>query len=166
MRRLPNGSVYIINSPVFIEIILILFSGAMFASGWVQLQHSPPRYFAGIALGLGGLIAVAGMLAQQKRTYLFDPSVKRLTWTRRGFFKSASGSMPFTDISEVRIETLSDNDGVTYRAALVTPAGSLPLSNAYVGNQKKVAEFAASIIALIGRDPTQPINVVDQFGQT
>jgi hypothetical protein len=166
MRRLANGSVYIVNSPVFIEIFLILFAGAMFASGWVHFQHSPPKYFASIALGLGGLLAVAGMLAQQKRTYLFDPSVKRLTWTRRGLFKSSAGSMPFSDISDVRIETLSDNDGVTYRAALVTPAGSLPLSNAYVGNQKKVAEFATSIIALIGRDPTQPINVVDQSGRT
>jgi hypothetical protein len=42
----------------------------------------------------------------------------------------------------------------------------MPLSNAYVGNEKKVAEFAASIIALIGRDPKQPINIVDRFGRT
>jgi|GEM_PF-6678695 len=113
----------------------------LFAATWFELQPHPPKYFPAIALGLGALLVLAGILAQQKRTYLFDTSLQRLKWTCSGLFKS--GAMPFSDIVEVRLESLSDSDGgQTYRAALVTPAGLMPLSNAYTGNKQKVAEFA------------------------
>jgi hypothetical protein len=152
MRRFPNGSVLIVNSPVFIEAVLVLIAAGLFAATWFELQQHPPKYFPAIALGLGALLVLAGILAQQKRTYLFDPSLQRLKWTCRGLFKNSGGAMPFSDISEVRLESLSDTDGgETYRASLVTPVGLLPLSNAYTGNKKKVAEFAASITQLIGR---------------
>jgi hypothetical protein len=153
MKRLPNGSVLIVNSPVFIEVVLVLFAAALFAAAWFQLQQHPPKYFPAVALLIGALLLVAGMLAQQQRTYLFDPSLQRLKWTCRSLFKNSSGAMPFSDISEVRLESMSDSDGGdTYRAALVTPAGLMPLSNSYTGNRKKVAEFAASVSQVIGRE--------------
>jgi hypothetical protein len=154
MQRLPNGSVLIVNSPAFIEIVLMLVAVALCFGIWLELQHNPPKYFPAIALGLGALLLVAGVLAQQKRTYLFDPSLQRLKWTCSGLFKSSSGAMPFTDISEVRLESMYDDDGgESYRATLVTPVGLMPLSNAYIGNKKQVADFAASITQLIGREP-------------
>ena len=111
MKRFANGSVLIVNSPVFVEIVLALFAAALLASAWFELQHYQPKYVPAIALGLGATLVVAGILAQQKRTYLFDPSLQRLKWTCTGLFKNTSGAMPFTDISDVRLESVSDTDG-------------------------------------------------------
>jgi hypothetical protein len=62
--------------------------------------------------------------------------------------------MSFSDISEVRLESMYDDDGgESYRATLVTPLGLMPLSNAYIGHKQQVAEFAASVTQLIGHEP-------------
>ena len=74
---------------------------------------------------LSGLFAIAFTYHEQ---YVFDLTARELAWRRRTLFKATTGLVPFDQIRYAFTQRNYDSDGDTFRVALKTDAGPLPLS--------------------------------------
>ena len=150
MRRFPNGSVLYDDSPWFLEIALLVFAAALGVAGWRLLSEHPPAYLMAGLLFIFVAICVVGMLFQQHRTFYFDPSIATMRWRSRGLFGSSAGEVAFKDL-KVAVDESAAGEAPTYRVMLTTPAGAMPLTQAYVGDLHGIEQRAAEIRALLGQ---------------
>jgi hypothetical protein len=150
MKRFPDGSVLYDDSPWFLEIGLLVFAVGLAAASWRLLSEAHPAYLMAGLLSIFVVICIAGMLVQQHRTFLFDPSIATMHWSARGLFRQSSGEVAFKDII-VGVDAFNGDRAVTYRVMLTTPAGSMPLYQAYVGDRRRVEQQAADLRVLLGQ---------------
>jgi hypothetical protein len=150
MKRFPDGSVLYEDSPWFLEIALFGFAGALGAAIWRILTQHPPEYVMAVLLSIFVAICILGMLVQQYRTFLFDPSVATMRWTARGLFGRSSGEVAYKDI-QVGVDTSAAGQTPTYRVMLTTPTGSMPLVQGYVSDRTGVEKKAEELRALLGQ---------------
>ena len=141
------GREYFVDSPVFIDIVLVLCAIDFGSVAWLKLQQVPPSDVAALLLAAAAVLCIA---AQRRRTFLFDASTQTLTWTSRGLREKMSGT---ADFKEVRI-TLDPSTGegqTQYRIIAGTPDGSWPLCTGYNANQTRVQVQATRLRALLGQ---------------
>jgi len=144
------GREYFVDSPVFIDIVLVLCAIGFASVAWLKWQQVPPSYVAASLLAAAAVLCLYCITAQKRRTFLFDASTRTLTWTSRGLRENAAGT---TDFKDVRI-TLDPSTGegqTQYRVMVSTPNGSWPLSNGYDANQSRVEAQATRLRAMLGQ---------------
>lgn len=99
------------------------------------------------------LIAVG--LMNEFTTFHFNIGERTLYWKRAGLFGRKKGSLPFSDIRKVIIETSSQRLTTTYRLAIAAGDGSIPMTRYFNGGEryKKELESIAELIdGALGRD--------------
>ena len=93
MKVNPNGVGVenYVDSPVFIEIVLALAAITFGSIAWLELRKPHGSVLVSLALAASALLCIVGMLAQKRRTFLFDASARTLTWASRGLRERAAG---------------------------------------------------------------------------
>lgn len=76
--------------------------------------------------------AIGALVWMRKATVTFDTAERSVRWRRMRFFRSASGTVPFSEIAGIGTETSSGHGGSTlYRLTLLTGHGPIPFTDTY-----------------------------------
>lgn len=146
VARKTNQELVILDSSIWISIFLLCVSA--FVTYRLYLQSNQR------GLLVDGVFLLFILLFWRKEVVIFDASRQQVTWTRRRLFKVATGTIPFTDVTGVGMETNSAKNGVlVYRLAILTPRGSVPLADNYAGDQQKYEKLKQEILHFLNLDP-------------
>jgi len=121
-------------------------------SGWRRL------------LAIGALLCFCGgVVFTQRSVFHFDPAARRVVWRRTGLFTRKGGEIPFEQIRCALVQTLdSGGDGPSYRAALMTDAGEVPLTDAYCGNitpSEQARDAINAVLAVLAPPDASPDDI-------
>jgi hypothetical protein len=112
-----------------------------------------------------GVFLLIALFCLRKKTFVFDARQRIVRWQGIRVLKLYSGSMPFSDITEIETETMPSPHGQTlYRLTLITAQGSTPLSDNYGGGGQWLQKIRQTIAAFIKQDdpslasPSSPPN--------
>lgn len=121
------------DRPIVLPAILAV-SSLVFAFG---LASQIPALLAGekeaIGMVLGLLFCAFGaVLLFRRDRFVFDSAHRRLRWSKWSLARASSGTVDFADILDVTMESIGANEGGgTYRVALRTRDGTVPLTETY-----------------------------------
>jgi len=143
--RKTNQELMILDSSIWISVFLFWVS--LFVAYRVMLQHNAR------SLLVDGVFLLFILLFWRKEVVVFDAARQQVTWTRRRIFKVATGTIPFSDITGIGMETsTADNNVLLYRLAILTTQGSVPMADSYAGDQKKYEKLKEEILDFLKLD--------------
>ena len=145
ITRKTNQELVILDSSIWISVFLLCASA--FVTYRLILENNQR------GLLLDGIFLLFIVLFWRKEVVVFDVARQQATWTRRRLFKVATGSIPFSDINGIGIETTSSGNAPTYRLSIITSLGSIPMSDSYAGGQQKYEELRQEIVDFLKLDP-------------
>lgn len=124
VQRNPETELVVQNSTLWLSAVFgvmgLILLAAAFSSGDKRL--------AGPALVMG----VFAVLCLSKYTFVFDSTQRMVRWQTLRFGKRGAGSMPFDEVKDVVLQSEPGKSGrPTYRLAMLTANGSIPLSSGY-----------------------------------
>ena len=108
-------------------------------------------YFVVVQGDRRALVAMAVTLAlalvwARRSTFTFNAATQRIDYTRLRWLRTASGTIPFSDVQAIDVQTMSGENGtMIYRLALATREGAVPMSDEYSGGQKHVESLRDTI---------------------
>lgn len=142
VTRKTNQEMVILDSSIWISVFLLCVSA--FAAYRLSIQHNTRGFWS-----LGFMLLFI-LLFWRKEVVVFDAARQQATWTRRRIFKVATGTIPFSEISGITIEvTSAKNNVLVYRLAILTPQGSVPMSDNYAGDQQKYEKLKKEIFDFV-----------------
>ena len=96
------------------------------------------------------VMAGFAILCLSKYTFVFDSTQRTVRWQTLRFGKRGTGSMPFDDVKDVVLESAPTSSGrPTYRLAMLTEKGSIPLSSGYGDTSDRCLALQAQILQLL-----------------
>lgn len=128
-----NDAIVFEDRPIVLPAILAAAS-LVFAIGLVS--HVPAllsgeKEAIGMVLGLL-LCAFGAVLLFRRDRFVFDGSQRRLRWSKWSLARASSGTVDFSEILDVTMESIGGNEGgSTYRVALRIKDGTVPLTETY-----------------------------------
>lgn len=155
--RKTNQDLVFVDSTIWLAVLLLGFS--VFAA-----------YRSYIAGSRGGFVAVAFLLLcsflfWRKEIVTFDAGRQQAEWTRRRAFKVASGTVPFSGITGIGMESTTASHGeLAYRLTILTQDKPVPMSDVYSGNQKHYEAIRQEILVFLKLD-SGTANSVEGAGQ-
>jgi hypothetical protein len=151
VTRKTNQELVILDSSIWISVFLLCVS--LFVAYRVMLQHNPR------SLLLDGLFLIFILLFWRKEVIVFDAAAQKVTWTRRRLFKVATGSIPFSDITGIGMETsTATNNVLVYRLTILTAQGSVPMADNYGCDQQKYEKLRIEILDFLKLDSNENRN--------
>lgn len=162
----PNGMLIVTSTSRFFD-WLLLFGAALCTvptirealHGSFNLNESAPL--------IGAAFFLLGFLVTYERTrFEFEPGLGLVRWSRIRTFATQHGSLPFTRVKSVILQTSLGSDAVSpsCRVTLVTDQGELPLTIAYSGGmQVEYEAIAAKIRTLLSLNPSSSDIVMDSI---
>lgn len=124
-------------SAVFVVLGLIMV-GAAFSSGDKRL------FRPAVAM------AVFAVLSLSKYTVVFDATQRMVRWKIMRFGRGRAGSMPFDAVKDVVLQSEPGRSGrPTYRLAILTAEGPMPLSSGYGGTSDRCLATQSQILQLL-----------------
>ena len=154
----PDGSLVIRVNPALLQAILVCLGAAVVAAVALQEPRDDTRMCLGV---LGSLVPFLGAALLERVRFEFDIAQRRLRWRRQSLFRSLSGELPFSEISDVVLRVRRERDSdrplasevPAYRIALVTSAGDLRVSDRMYADEKEQSAIADAIRAALGKPP-------------
>jgi hypothetical protein len=139
--------------------ISVLCAGVALGLILFGIAKAQPNTFLGAALFL-----LFGIIGARNTTFTFDSVRRVVNWSGYKPFKRASGTIPFDDVSDIVVEATSGgSDATTYRLALITSQGNVPMAYAYTSSKDGYAELRSQILGFIrpglaGAPPDTDVN--------
>jgi hypothetical protein len=161
ITRQDNSALVIVDFPWLMG--LILFPGGLallYAAVSAAVRHRGIGQTLGFAGG-GLLALLLGAVLVKRAVFEFDLVRRELTWRRSGIFGQRSGAVPFDRIRRAVVQSMSSSDGTTYRVALLTEDGDLPVTDAYSSgerNKKRISETINRALNLEQADPQEAMD--------
>lgn len=152
LKDLPDGSLLFQDRPV----VLPLFFAGVAVFFMVRLGRELPALLRGETEALFGLLLIAflglcGLLLFRRDRFHFDPASQRLRWRKWSLLRRRRGELAFGQITAVTLESSNLGEGGTsYRVALQTDQGALPLTETYSGDQERWAPTVARLSQFLG----------------
>jgi hypothetical protein len=104
------------------------------------------------------LFGFGAFLTWRADRFIFEPQSRRVNWIRAIRWREEKGSLPFSDISGVRLEMTARKNSGLWRIVLDTPAGPMPLVPSFSGSRQSWEPIANKIRDAIGlRDAVDPL---------
>jgi hypothetical protein len=160
----PGDKLVVTSSSFFFDWLLLLgaalctvptIRGALHGS--FNLHESTP--LIGTAFFLLGLLVTF-----ERSRFEFDPALSCVRWSHTRTFARESGTIPFTRVQSVILQTSLGSSAVnpSYRVALITDRGELPLTTAYMaGFSKEYEAIASRIRTVLSMSPSASDIVLD-----
>ena len=157
--RKTNQDLVFVDSTIWLAILLLGLS--VFAAYRSYIQGSRAGFIA------VGFLLLCGFLFWRKEIVTFDAGGQQAEWTRRRAFSVASGTVPFSEITGIGMETTSGSRGeLAYRLTILTRDKPVPMSDVYNGNRSHYESIRQEILAFLHLDsePAKSVQGDDQFG--
>ena len=165
IRRAPDGSLEIFESPIVARIAMLV--GAV-AIPWAVMTSRPPSSGHRLDIMLGfvaGAFMLLGALLVETRRFRFDRAEQRLHWQRSRLIGKRAGTLAFSEIRSAVAQPRMEDDNprtrrLSYRPVLLTREGEIVLSNTSSLNVKDYETLLSQIREVIGltdAGPTDPI---------
>jgi len=107
-----------------------------------------------IGAGIATLLFFFGGAVFTKRSvFEFDLVHRQLRWKRSGLFSRQHGLVPFDQIRTATVQSLS-GDTPTYRVAMLTQDGEIPLTDAYSAGIEPAERIRTAINSVLNVAPT------------
>lgn len=126
---------------------LILRESTLWISILLALAALPLFYASTLPGKRGNLIlaiffAVGALVWLRQATVAFDAAERAVRWRRMRFFRSASGTVPFSEITGIGTDSSSGSGGSTlYRLTLLTGQAVIPFTDAYSVGRDRCASL-------------------------
>ena len=145
ITRRTNQELVVVDGMIWISVILLAFAGFM---GVQAVAHGVPKWW--ILVGFLGLFA---FVSWRRETVTFDSAAQQVQWTRRRAFSVASGTVPFSEMRGIGMDSMTDNHGVlTYRLTILTSGDPVPMSDVYGGGQAHYESLRNQILEYLHMD--------------
>ncbi|MGD1080089.1 MAG: hypothetical protein ABR881_17325 [Candidatus Sulfotelmatobacter sp.] len=142
VQRSTNGMVVVQNSTLWLSAVFgvlgLIMVGAAFSSGDKRL------FRPAVAM------AVFAVLSLSKYTVVFDATQRMVRWKIMRFGRRRAGSMPFDSVKDVVLQSEPGKSGrPTYRLAMLTAEGPMPLSSGYGDTSDRCLALQSQILQLL-----------------
>jgi hypothetical protein len=95
-------------------------------------------------------MAVFAVLSLSKYTVVFDATQRMVRWKIMRFGRRRAGSMPFDSVKDVVLQSEPGKSGrPTYRLAMLTAEGPMPLSSGYGDTSDRCLALQSQILQLL-----------------
>lgn len=129
------------DSMTWLSVFFALVSSPLI---YAALAHGAKTLFA------AGIFLLIALFCLRRTTFVFDARQRIVRWQGIRVLKVFSGSIPFSEITEVGIETMPSAHGqALYRLTLITPRRSTPMSDSYGGSSQWVEKIREAIVAFL-----------------
>ena len=159
MREIRHSDVIVLEDRPIVLPAILAAASLVFAVG---LTSHVPALLAGekeaIGIVLGCLLCAFGaVLLFRRDRFVFDGSRRRVRWSKWSLARASSGEVDFADILDVTLESTSGAEGGgSYRVALRTSSGTVPLTETYSGHADDWGPTADRIREIIGLGGERP----------
>ena len=142
ISRKTNQELVVLDSSIWVSVLLLCAGGA---TAYASMMQGKPK-----GLWITGFFALFAFLFWRKEVVTFDSGRQQAAWWRRRAFKSASGTVAFSEITGVGMEVSAagGNNAMTYRLTILTKDQRIGMSDVYSGDRmhyeelkKEIAEF-------------------------
>lgn len=145
ISRKTNQELVVVDGMIWISVVLLCAAG--FVAFQALAQGMPKGWFV---VGLLGLFA---FISWRRETVTFDAAGQQVQWVRRRAFSVASGTIPFSEMRGIGMDSMTDNHGVlTYRLTILTSDKPVPMSDAYGGGQAHYESLRKQILEFLHID--------------
>ncbi len=156
ITKTDSNNLIITDAPLYPGIVFLPASVFAFYKLIERLCKSmdPDRELFGILAGVVIPLLVVGFM-NEFTTFHFKIGERALSWKRAGIFGRKGGTVLFSNIRKVVIETSHQRFTTTYRLAITTNDGGIPMTRYYKAGEryKKELESIAELIgSAVGRD--------------
>ncbi len=132
------------DSMTWLSVFFALVSSPLLYAAFV---HGAKTQFA------AGIFLLIALFCLRRTTFVFDARQRIVRWHGIRVLKVYSGSMPFSEITEIGTETMPSPHGQPlYRLTLITQQGRTPLSDNYGGGGQRVDKIRETIATFIKLD--------------
>ena len=134
MRETRHDNLIVFEDRPIVLPAVLANASVVFAVG---LTSRVPALLAGdkeaIGMVLGLLLCAFGaVLLFRRDRFVFDESHRQLRWSKWSLARASAGAVDFSDILDVTMESIGGSEGGgTYRVALRTKTGTVPLTETY-----------------------------------
>lgn len=143
--RKTNQAVVFVDSTIWLAILLSAFS--LFGAYRSYVQDVRGGFLA------VGFLLLCAFLFWRKEIVTFDRGREEVEWTRRRAFKVVSGTIPFSEITGIGMETTTASRGeLAYRLTILTHEKPVAMSDVYSGNQGHYESIRQEILAFLHPD--------------
>lgn len=147
ITRRTNQELVVVDGMIWLSIVFVCVAGFM---GFQAVAQREPKFW--ISVGLLGLFA---FISWRRESVTFDAAEQQVQWSRRRAFSVASGTVPFSDMRGIILDSMTDNHGVlTYRLTIMTTGEPVPMSDAYGGGQAHYEGLRKQILEFLHMDKT------------
>jgi|SRR5579862_1545139 len=141
VQRNTEGVLVVQNSTVWLSVVCgVIIAGliyAAFSSGDNRLFR--PALFLGLFF----------VVFLSKYKFVFDPAQRMVRWHIMRFGWRRTGSLPFDAVKDVVLQSEPGKGRPTYRLALLTAEGAMPLSSGFGGTSDRCLATQSQILQLL-----------------
>jgi hypothetical protein len=87
----------------------------------------------------------------RRSTFTFNEATRTIRWRQFRYFNVATGEIPFSSVQDIALEATTSAIGnvMTYRLALVTPQGRVPMSDSHSGRHDRISKLRDKLLAFV-----------------
>ena len=161
VTRQDSSALVIVDFPWLLG--LIVFPGGLalvYAAVSAAVEHRGIGQILGFSGG-GLLTLLVGAVFVKRAVFEFDLVRRELAWRRSGVFGQRGGVVPFDRIRRAVVQSMNSSDGTTYRVALLTEDGDLPITDAYSTGEAKKQRISETINRALNVEQVDPQTAMD-----
>ena len=153
IERHENGNIEV-NISFVVMSYLALFSAFCCLIGityfWVfEELHIFSIQIIGLVLA-GVTLGIAGVIIYESSSFVFDSEKGELHWTKKKYFRSKKGIIPFHDIQEIKIDR-PEKDSKEMLINILTSKKTISLSDSYmISTNYDVEELVGDVKSITG----------------
>lgn len=108
------------------------------------------------------------LLSLHNSTFVFNAKTQSIQWTRQRMFRKETGSIAFSEIQNIVLETTTGDDRPRGRLAITTATDTMPMSDGYSASRDDAATICATLLNFIrpapaAKSPTANVINTDAF---
>jgi hypothetical protein len=137
---------YVIGAIAFPAALFMLYQAIATAVRGGRTRDAVGAAIAALMFFFGGAVFT------KRNVFEFDLVHRQLRWKRGGLFSRQHGLVPFDQIRSATVQSLS-GDTATYRVAVLTQEGEIPLTDAYSAGIEPAERIRTAINNLLNAPP-------------
>lgn len=145
VSRKTNQELVVVDGSIWLSVFFLCAAAFM---GFQAIAHETPRWWLAV-----GLLLLFALITWRRETVTFDAARQQVEWARRRAFKVAGGTVPFSEMRGIILDSMSDSHGVLeYRLTIQTTGEPVPMSDEYGGGPAHYESLRKQILEFLHMD--------------
>ncbi|WP_348263987.1 hypothetical protein P8935_05510 [Telmatobacter sp. DSM 110680] len=151
VTRKTNTELALVDSSIWVSVLLLCASIPATYSSIVRGER--------VGLLAAAFLLLCGFVFWRREVVVFDAGTQQATWWRRRAFNTATGVVPFSEITGIGIDSsYAKNNELVYRLTILTSGDPVPLSDTYRGDKQRCDAVKAEILTFLHLDGEDAIS--------